>query len=187
MDSLIELENVIGKNCFVDLQSSFHQSICNNDDVDIVSENWYDYFTSCVKKAFETKLPKNKVRGRAPWLDSECVEKRKELLECYNDNHNCAAKHYKAFLQMKKRQYKQKLLQELDENLHKNPTEFWKTFKSVQIPDNSTVKMNPEKVCEKLKSLSQMLEQDYFDKIFEHEIKEFINMYDDGLIEKTFL
>ena len=75
MDNLIELENVIGKNCFVDLQSSFHQSICNNDDVDIVSENWYDYFTSCVKKAFETKLPKNKVRGRAPWLDSECVEK----------------------------------------------------------------------------------------------------------------
>ena len=181
--TLSDLEYTLSNETFTDLMDKFYMHIKNCENVNVVSESWYDYFTACVENVFDKKLIRTRKAQKAPWYDHECIEKRKQLLCNEGGNQNELFGQYRSFLQKKRRNYKQKLLDDLEEKLHQDPTGFWTSFNSLQR-NCTQIKLTPVEICEKLETLSKIPYQEHFDYQFEKEVTDFINSYDDGIYDK---
>ena len=173
-EQLLDLEKTFIDATFNDLKMKFHLDIQHGEDVNLVSESWYEYFTSCIESVFDKKVIRCKKRKKAPWFDSECSKKRQELLCNFDGSQSDLVNEYKAFLQRKK-SYKQCVLYDLEQKLCNDPNGCW-SFNSLQN-QTSTVQLHPSEVCDKLEVLSIIPHQDYFDKQFEDEVTCFVNTY----------
>jgi hypothetical protein len=116
---------------------------------------------------------------KTPWLDEECIKLRQEIQsEPCNVIRGELSHRYKLLKQKKKREYKRKLLLELDDNCG-NSRLFWKSFKDLPSAKNiPQANLNPEKVCNQLRQFSELPLQDYFDNDFQREIEVFLQSYD---------
>ena len=111
----------------------------------------------------------------APWIDQECKDANSRLSSDDGLSHLDKIKSYKTLIQRKKRCYKQEIINNLEQNCNKNPVTFWKLLNGLPSAQrNSDIKLAPEEVCDQIKVLSQIPDQEYFDKDFERQVKEFI-------------
>ena len=162
-----------------DLKETVYKAMCNNDDVNDVAEAWSNYFEGAVETVFDSKTCNVKKINFAPWIDQECKDVRRDLLADDSLLQREKLKNYKRLLQSKKRKYKQDLLDSLDKNCGNNPVTFWKLINGLPSAQrNSNVKLSTEEVVDKISVLSQVPQQDYFDKIFESHVEHFINTYE---------
>ena len=175
-EDLSKLQHTLGNETCTKLQQKMMSQIQLLEDVNIVTDSWYDYFTCAVESIFPKKLCKKMKTNKAPWIDQECVDVRRSLLRQENVNCTNTVKTYKALIQRKKRAFKSELLTTLEDCCNKNPTQFWKTIQSLNH-DKQDVCVEPNLVCDKLRELSVIPEMDYFDKSFEQEIQQFIDIY----------
>lgn len=172
-DNLHLLKDSIKNEQCLNLRSRLFDSITMGDDINIISDLWSEYFYAAVDNVFEKKLCKKHIMKSAPWIDDECINMRKLIME---GDCSVSERNYKALLQNKKRSHKNKVLNDLNNSCVKNPVDFWKTLNSLNNC-NKNVTMPPIEVCEKLQKLSSIPHQEYFDTEFDKEIMDFIDLY----------
>jgi hypothetical protein len=160
-----------------------YENMENIADVNTVASNWSQYYISAVEKVCDTVVSKQ-VRTnlyKAQWFDLECKQLRQEILcETCPFSREVLSRKYKLLKQRKKRQYKAKVILELDNNCG-NSKLFWKTFKNLTSAKNKTqTNLNPTEVCKQLKQFSEIPAQEYFSEKSQQEIEQFLHLYDKG-------
>ena len=88
-------------------------------------------------------------------------------------------KEYNCLKRRKKRNYKNNIIAELENACGKEGKTFWNIIKALpSATRKNNVQLSPDEVCNQLKDLSVMPEQDYFDRDFEKEVEKFLTTYD---------
>ena len=158
----------------------FYESLSNGQDVDTVSELWYDVLYNALDLTFDKVLVKPK-RISIPWMDKEVRQMRKDIVKKQSSDDAIVnlqkIANYKSLVQQKKRKFRIDLLNQLDQACTHDGKAFWGTLKA--LPCNKTcTDVNPVDVYNKLEKLSVMPAEEYFDRVFESECETFLEKYD---------
>ena len=163
------------------LLQDFYVSMSDNCDVNVVTSMWEKVIDFSMNASF----PLVDCRPPRPvkmWFDEECKNRRQEILECVDDGYRGdLIKTYKTLKQQKKRQYRKCILDTIDQACGSDSKIFWNTINKLphNVADrNKTCKLDPQTICDQLKELSQMPDQQYFNREFEDECKKFLDLYD---------
>ena len=180
---LEKLNQVLSDESSCHLVQKMYESMENIADVNIVTSSWSQYYISAIKKVCDTVVCKQARTNmyKAQWFDMECKQLRLAILgETCPFSREALSREYKLLKQRKKRQYKSKVLLELDNNCG-NSKLFWKTFNNLTSARSKTqINLNPTEICKQLKQFSDIPAQEYFSEESQQEIEQFLHMYDKG-------
>jgi hypothetical protein len=182
-----ELNKQLSSNECTKLSQMFYTGIQNNMPVDYIINKWSDMIEFAMAATFrkvKCQIPKPKIA----WLDDECKGLREQIVNCQSrSNLIDLLKHYRTVKQKKKRNYKRKLVNDLDSLCGKEGKLFWATINS--LPANVAKKHKVEShdiegIHKQMNALSHIPNQVYFDRDFERECQSFLQAYDDGEFDK---
>jgi hypothetical protein len=159
----------------------FYDGLCDNLPVTEVADRWVNILYNAMDQIFKKVRVINKQK-LSPWIDKEVRTSRKQLVkECKTKDMHCNIqniKTYKKMVQYKKRQYISNVRDVLDNACGSNTQLFWNMLKSLPGSYKQQEQIAPEVVYQKLKSLSTMPKEKYFDLDFERECEKMLEGFD---------
>jgi hypothetical protein len=167
------------------LISDFYESVIESKSVEEVSNVWSKAIELAMNNTFPLVKCKPPQQVKIDWLDDECKIHRDQIISCVNLEEKCELqKQYKCLKQRKKRLYRKTVLDTVDAACGSNTKLFWNTIN--KLPYNikqkqKSCKMEVSDICEQLREISKIPEQDYFNKDFERECELFLKRYDEGV------
>ena len=150
----------------------FHTSLAQYENVQNVATAFTDFFSPACY--------------RAHWFDSQCREKRIETInagariESDRDRETLVAKckNYRSLKQRKKRAYNKKCATEIESGLTSGTTEMWRRLSRLSQNVNRCAGPSGDEFVTHYKNLAHAPAAETFDKLFENEVMEFLDMYD---------
>ena len=179
-EDLTKIANKFLEPNLINLKSKLNEKISEMADVDEITDIWLDFFTTTTDQVCTRKVSKYTNRKpKAAWRDNECLTLRKKVIEeSSSEEKHGLSKKYKTMKQKKKREYKIKIMNNLEDACGRNGKLFWDTLN--KLPSANTKRKNclkPSIVCNDLKALSTIPTQPYFDLDFEQEVKLILEKY----------
>ena len=178
-----------GPDCLLTHQI-YKNSVYENKNVDTVATNFNSYVLEACKKVFTLKrIKKGSSRfHKAKWFNKQCRERRNEAMKAgerimTNEDKQIlkqTTKAYNAYKQRKKRQYKHKRREKLDNTFHKNKSDIWKLLNEegrVQATDDMSLR---DDLYDHFQELSTPIEKDYFKQDHLTKVQEFLKNYDES-------
>ena len=183
---LERLKQILGDYDSQNAKIPFNNAMVDLHNVNFVTEAFINYFMQACKRTCSWKKAQPRIKNKPHWFDTECKDKRKEVISLNRDISNHEGRHnitsmckqYRALKQKKKRYYQKIRSEELESAYKTDRTQMWRLLS--KLSNNKHIANGPsgEQLVEYYKNLAEEPVHETFNDDYRDDVIDFLKRYD---------